>query len=83
MGAGYQETNHTFNGLELLNAYLLNLQGEKNRRDFINHQWLMEAGFHSGSVVKISPAMLQTQLQSLGREDPLEDGMATHSSILA
>ena len=25
----------------------------------------------------------ETQVQSLGREDPLEEGMATHSSILA
>ena len=25
----------------------------------------------------------ETQIQSLGREDPLEEGMATHSSILA
>ena len=29
------------------------------------------------------PAMLETQVRSLGREDPLEEGMATHSSILA
>ena len=29
------------------------------------------------------PAMQETQLQSLGREDPLEKGMATHSSTLA
>ena len=29
------------------------------------------------------PAMQETQLQSLGREDPLEKGMATHSNILA
>ena len=29
------------------------------------------------------PAMQETQVQSLGREDPLETGMATHSSILA
>ena len=27
--------------------------------------------------------MQQTQVQSLGREDPLEEGMTTHSSILA
>ena len=27
--------------------------------------------------------MRETQLQSLGQEDPLEKGMATHSSILA
>ena len=29
------------------------------------------------------PAMWETQIQSLGWEDPLEKGMATHSSILA
>ena len=28
-------------------------------------------------------AMQETQVQSLGREDPLEKGMATYSSILA
>ena len=27
--------------------------------------------------------VLETQVQSLGKEDPLEEGMATHSSILA
>ena len=34
-------------------------------------------------MVKNLPAMEQTQVQSLGREDPLEKGMATHSSVLA
>ena len=34
-------------------------------------------------MVKSSPAMQETQVQSLGLEDPLEKGMATHSSILA
>ena len=29
------------------------------------------------------PAMLETQVQSLGKDDPLEKGMATHSSIPA
>ena len=33
--------------------------------------------------VKNLPAMQETQVQSLGREDPLEKGMATHSSLLA
>ena len=33
--------------------------------------------------VKNLPAMLETRVQSLGQEDPLEAGMATHSSILA
>ena len=34
-------------------------------------------------MVKNLPAMQETQLWSLGWEDPLEEGMATHSSILA
>ena len=33
--------------------------------------------------VKNSPAIWETWVQSLGWEDPLEEGMATHSSILA
>ena len=31
-------------------------------------------------IVKNLPAMQETRVQSLGREDPLEKGMATHSS---
>ena len=34
-------------------------------------------------VVKNLPAMWETWVRSLGREDPLEKEMATHSSILA
>ena len=34
-------------------------------------------------MVKNLPAMQQTQVRSLGQEDPLEKGMATHSSVLA
>ena len=40
-------------------------------------------GFPGGSVVKNLPVMQETQVQSLGWEDPLEKEMATHSSILA
>ena len=40
-------------------------------------------GFPGGSAVKNLPAMQEMQVQSLGWEDPLEEGMATHSSILA
>jgi len=41
-------------------------------------------GFLGGSVVKNMPAMQEKQMwvQSLGLKDPLEEGMATHSSIL-
>ena len=34
-------------------------------------------------MVKYLPVMLETWIQSLGQEDPLEKGMATHSSIPA
>ena len=34
-------------------------------------------------MVKNPPTMQETRIQSLGQEDPLEKGMATHSSILA
>jgi len=33
-------------------------------------------------VVKIPPTTVGDHVQSLGREDPLEQGMTTHSSIL-
>ena len=34
-------------------------------------------------MVKSLPAVQETQVRSLGQEDPLEKGMATHSSSLA
>ena len=34
-------------------------------------------------LIKNPPAKQEARVQSLGREDPLEKGMATHSSILA
>ena len=43
-------------------------------------------GFPSGSAVKNPPAIQKTQerwVQSMDREDRLEEGVATHSSILA
>ena len=43
-------------------------------------------GFPGGSAVKNLPAMQEPQemqVRSLSREDPPEEGMATHTSILA
>ena len=43
-------------------------------------------GFPGGSVVKNPPAVQEPQemrVRSLGQEDPLGEGSATHSSILA
>ena len=39
--------------------------------------------FLVAQIVKDLPALQETQVQSLGQEDPLEKGMATHCSILA
>ena len=54
--------------------------------------WTRVTGSYSKVIVNVSlvaqtvknvPAMQETQVRSLGREDPLEEEMATHSSILA
>ena len=34
-------------------------------------------------MIKNPPAMQETRVQSLGQEGPLEEGMTTHSSVLA
>ena len=43
----------------------------------------MSLGFPGGSVVKNLPSIHKTRVRSLGQEDPLEEGVATHSCILA
>ena len=53
---------------------------EEHRRAFRTAD---SKGFPGGSAVDSPLATQETQGQSLGREDPLEEGMATHSSILA
>jgi len=40
-------------------------------------------GFPGGLMIKNLPAMQETWVQSLVREDPLKKEMATHSSVLA
>ena len=49
---------------------------------FLNHLLNNWASLMA-QTVKDLPAVLETQVQSLGWEDPLEKEMATHSSILA
>ena len=39
-------------------------------------------GFPAGSAVKNLPAVQDMRVRSLGQEEPLEKGMAIHSSIL-
>ena len=45
--------------------------------------WRADKAFPSDSVVKNPSAMPEMWLQALSWEDPLEEAMATHSSILA
>ena len=45
----------------------------------IQHSWVSLVA----QLVKNLPAIQETWIRSLGWEDPLEKGMATHSSILA
>ena len=45
--------------------------------------FILFLGFPGGSDVKNPPAVQETWVQSLGWEDPLEEGVATHSSTLA
>ena len=46
-------------------------------------QLWIKLGFLVAQSVRNLPAMWKTQVRSLGWEDPLEKGLATHSSILA
>ena len=60
--------------LYTLNIYNINLST-------VLHRW--RKGFFGGSAIKNLPAMQEIGVPSLGQEDPLEKGMAAHSSILA
>ena len=40
-------------------------------------------GWGAGQMVKNLPTMQETKVRSLGQEDPLGKGMATHSNMLA
>ena len=55
-------------------------------KPFLKDEMQCTIGFPGGSVVKNTPAIQETQetqVQSLGWEDPLEEEMAIHSRILA
>ena len=44
---------------------------------------ILKKAFLVAQMVKNLPAVRRTWVQSLGQEDPLEKGMATHSSMLS
>ena len=53
-----------------------------NRIAYILNHPFFKRTFPMTQMVKNLPAIQETQVWSLGQEDPLEKGMATHSSIL-
>ena len=64
---------------EVINAYCLQLL----RLGVICYALIESRVSLMAQMVKNLPAMQETQVGSLGGEDPLEEEMATHSSILA
>ena len=60
--------------------------GENSAANLVHAHWQISLPDDWASLVaqliKNPPAMQETQVQSLGGEDPLEKEMATHSSIL-
>ena len=80
------------NGLKILGEkILLSIRLPLEREKTIKHRqhytlcnvFMETEGFAGGSAGKESAAMREIPVRFLGREDPLEKGMATHSSILA
>ena len=55
----------------------------KSRARRSDFTFLAARPFLAAQMVKNPPAVGEPWVQSLGREDPQENGMATHSSILA
>ena len=71
-------------GLDLILSVLSTIQKEKKRAITVFIFFFFgDGGFPDGSVVKNLPATQEMWVQSVGRADPLEEGMAPHSSILA
>ena len=67
----------------MLNIKLANKVCKVYNEAVIKHNMLEEGTSLVAQIVKNLPAMQETWVQSLGGEDTLEKGMATHSRILA
>ena len=57
--------------------------GKKALKYQFEEEKSLQRGLPSGLEVKNPPVVQETRVQSLGQEYPLEEDMATHSSILA
>ena len=94
MGAAFSSQPHPCKkrllSLLLISNRALNPGNSPGKRDFHSELylweeciWLLSTDFPGGSDSKASAYNRETQVRSLGQEDPLEKEMATHSSLLA
>ena len=61
----------------------MSILGEDKEFSFDHPPVEMSGASLVAQMVKNPPGMQETQVQSLGWKDPLQEGMATHSSIVA
>ena len=61
----------------------LQISGKRSACGNFDSDYVESKSFPSGSAVKNLPAMQETHVHSPVGEDPLEEEMATHSSVLA
>ena len=71
-----EENSFTGETRKILQGIIRDLPSNNGRNQLV--PWWLVA-----QTVKNPPAIWETQVWSLGQEDPLEKGMATHFSILA
>ena len=72
----------TASAFYLLTTYSL-LRFQYDIQEFQQYAAVKDMSTLVPQIVKNLPAVQETQVQSLGRKDPQEEGTATHSSILA
>ena len=76
-------TGPTTNALTISQWYLFWFLKKKKKPKQLMHESTSGCTSLGAQMVKNLPAVQETQVQPLSQEDPLEKGMAIHSSILA
>ena len=78
----YRQLHDSKNHLLITVFHSLKL-GKSHTRSHLTYTEAIRGNSLVAQLVKNLPAMRETWVRSLGREDPLEKGKAAHSSILA
>ena len=67
----------------MITSVIISSASEEFSSEVLSSQWSFTTTNPGAQTVKNPPKIQETQVQSLGWEDPLEKGMVTHSSILS